>query len=433
MKKLKNNLCWVASMLLVCIGLTVSSCSNDDNVPHSEVALAVQAPSTASDFKYESMQVTFTDKSTQEVTRMSYDATTSTSMQASLIDGIYDIMIEGEGQGTVAGQKKHVKVRGELQSVEIVDFKDIKTLNVPLQLLDVGSGFVLAEIFISGTLTPEGETYSGDSYFRIYNNSSEALDAQGLAIMQSAMQSDIHNEFYVLSKEKDKKDIVAGEGTPYDEYKNTNFITEAIYMVPRSTSVMVQPGQSILLVDIGKDHTADNPKSFNLTTADYEWYDENDRHPDVQTEVPDLVKIYAATASVWSPHQRAIKTYAIAQIPEEVTPEAFVANNKVQYYYEFVHGDLRVIMDSKEYFIPNAWIQDCVNLSNETAFEWYVTSSVQDKSYAWVYDGVTSADSKGKGVRRKVISGTLLQDTNDSANDFQHHVDADPFHVFNAE
>lgn len=432
MKKVKNNLYWVATMLLVCIGLTVSSCSDDDSVSKSEVALAIHAPSEISDFHYETMKVTFTDKSTQEVTAMAYDAATSTSMGAILVDGIYDIHLEGEGEGTVAGQAKHVKVRGELQSIEIVDFKDIKTLNIPLHLLDIGSGFVLADMAFSGTNTPENEWYRGDAYFRIYNNSSEALDAQGLIIMESALQSDKHDEFYVLSEEKEEEDITAGEGTPYDEYKKTNFITSAVYMIPRGEAVMVQPGQSVLLVDIGKDHTADNPNSFNLTTADYEWYDENDTYADVQTDVPDLVKLYASSATIWSPHVRGIKTYAIAQMPEDVTPESFAADNKVQYYYEFVYGDYRRVMDSKEYFVPNAWIKDLVNLSVDTKFEWNFVAPSLDKSYAHIYDG-SGTYYRGHGVRRKVISGSLLQDTNDSANDFEHNVEADPFHIFNAE
>ncbi len=430
MKKVNNNLRWVASMLLVCIGLCVSSCSDDDDVSHSKVALALESPTAISDFHYTNMQVTFTDKSTQEVTKIAYDATSSIS--TSLVDGIYDIMVEGEGDATVAGQTKHVKVRGELQSVEIADVTDIKTLNIPLHLLDINSGFVLAEIFISGTETPEGEWYRGDSYFRIYNNSSEPLDAQGLILMESALQSDMHKDFYVLSEEKESEEIVAGEGTPYDQYKNDHFITDAVYMIPRGTAVIVEPGQSILLVDIGKDHSVDNPNSFNLTTADYEWYDENDVHADIQTEVPDLVKLYASSASVWSPHVRAIKTYAIAQMPEDVTTESFITNNTVQYYYEFVYGDLRRIMDSKKYFVPTTWIKDCVNLSNETAYEWNIVSTALDNSYAWVYDG-TGTGYRGKAVRRKVISGALLQDTNDSAHDFENSVDANPFYVFHAE
>lgn len=431
MSKMKEYYFSVKTMLLIaCLGLSICACSNDDEIPYSEVKIEVQAPVGISQIQYGAMNITFTDTSTKEVTTMDYNALKANGYQTQLIDGLYDIMIEGKATADIQGVNKEIKVRGAVQAIEITANSKIESLSIPLQWLDIGSGFVFAELFVSATLTPEGENYSGDSYFRLYNNSSEIRDAQGLAILQSAMQSDMHHNFYVLNEEKKEKDIEAGEGTSYDTYKNDFFITDAIYMIPRGKPVLVQPGESILLVDVAKNHSVDNTNSFNLSVANYEWYDENDINSDIQTEVPDLVKLYGSTKTIWVPHTRGIKTYAIASIPAEITPEKFAADNIVNYYYEFVYGNFRRIMASKKYEIPVSWIQDCVNLSNESAYEWNEISSVLDKSYAWTYNGSKGSAFKGRAVRRKVFSGKLLVDTNDSANDFEQSVTANPFYKF---
>lgn len=432
MKNLRDYYRVAKTMLLVaCFGLAITACSDDnDDIVYSDVKVEVQAPTGISNIEYDAMNITFTDTATKETTTFDFSALQANGFQTKLIEGLYDIMIEGDATADLEGVSKAIKVRGDLQAVEITANGELQSLSIPLQLLDVGSGFVFAEIFVSGTLTPEGNSYLGDSYFRLYNNSDEVLDAQGLAILESAMQSNVHHDFFVLDQETDEEDIQAGDGTPYDTYKTNYFITDAIYMIPRGEAVLVQPGESLLLVDVAKDHSVDNANSFNLSVANYEWYDENDRYPDTQTEVPDLDKLYASSKSIWIPHQGGIKAYALAQIPAEITPEQFAEDNIVNYYYEFVYGDLQRMMTSKRYEIPTSWIQDCVNLSNQTDYEWNEISSVLDKSYAWVSDGSQGASNKGKSVRRKVLSGKLLLDTNDSANDFEQSVEANPFYEF---
>lgn len=428
---MKNDYFSIKTLLLIaCVGLSICACSNEDDLDYSKVKVEVQKPDDVSGIKYSSMNITFTDTSTKEITTMDYLALQKNGYQTRLVSGLYDIMIEGEATADVEGVNKKFKVRGALQAVEITADGKMKPLSIPLQIFNVGSGFVFAELFVSGTLTPEGEYYSGDSYFRLYNNTNKTMDAQGLAILQSAMQSDIHDDYYVLDKEKKAKDIELGEGTAYDQYKKDFFITDAIYMIPRGKEVLVKPGESILLVDVAKDHSADNANSFNLQVADYEWYDENDIHSDIQTEVPDLVKLYGSSKTIWVPHQRGIKAYAIARIPEEVTIEKFASENVVNYYHQFVYGDYKIIMTSKEYEIPVSWIHDCVNLSNETAYKWNEISPVLDKSYAWSYNGSKGSAFKGRAVRRKVFNGKILVDTNDSANDFEHSVKANPFYKF---
>ena len=82
---------------------------------------------------------------------------------------------------------------------------------------------------------------------------------------------------------------------------NEAFSTKAIYRIPLGGKIMVPPGESLLLCDIGMDHTVANSNSFDLTKADFEWYDvsSNPSFEDTDTEVPNLEKIYCYTATIW--------------------------------------------------------------------------------------------------------------------------------------
>ena len=85
---------------------------------------------------------------------------------------------------------------------------------------------------------------------------------------------------------------------------------------------------------------------------------------------------------------------------------------------------------SKGYKIPNKWVLDAVNLCVESEYEWNVTSPALDRG--WTYCGKVNSDKTryGKSVRRKVLSGITLQDTNDSSVDFLPEQKADPYFKF---
>lgn len=217
------------------------------------------------------------------------------------------------------------------------------------------------------------------------------------------------------------------------------FAAGAIYVVPGTgKDYPVLPGKSILIVDNAINHTEANPNSFDLTKADFEWYDEstNPNFMDVNNpDVPDMDKYYCYTTTIWGPHNRGFKSYVLARVPEGVNKDSYLRNYPYHYEYEMVLPAGTFPMEGDCYKIPNEWVLDAVNCSIESNFVWLVTAPSLD--LGWTYCGSVDQDASryGKSVRRKVASTTadgivLLQDTNNSAADFEAEAKADPFYIF---
>lgn len=330
--------------------------------------------------------------------------------------GLYEIAAEGSLLTKIDGKDVSYKVNGLLQSLTVTE----KVQNAEIRLfVEYGeSGFVLAEVFFTGTKTPQGSQYYADKYFVIYNNSDETLYADSLAIAESAFLSVMKNNY-----------------TP--DIMNKAMAVSALYMIPGlGHSHPVAPGESILICDNALNHTKANKNSFDLTKADFEWADEstNPNVSDVNNpKVPDLKKIYCYTKTVWSPHNRGFSSFALVKMGTD--KEDYLANYKYDYKYDLVVDAGTFPMDGSCYQIPNSWIVDVVNCSIESMFAWLVVDPSLDRG--WTHCGTIDFDESrfGKSVRRKVDTVTpegnvKLKDTNNSTIDFASEQIADPYHKF---
>lgn len=273
------------------------------------------------------------------------------------------------------------------------------------------NGFVIEEIYFAGSTTPTGDQYSADQYIKIYNNSSEVLYADGLAILGS--------EFMTVDKQDYTPDIM-----------EQGFSVEFIFVIPGSgQDHPVQPGESLLLALDASNHTEANPNSFDLSVADFEFYDESSNPNYLDTdnpEVPNLDKWFSYTLTYTVLHNRGFHSYALAKM--ETDKETFLEKYAYTANYTYVFGDFSIPREVETYYVPNSWIIDAVNLSVESEFQWIVTSSSLDAG--WTHCGSIDHDPNryNKSVRRKVESTVngrkILQDTNNSTVDFE--ADATP-------
>ena len=150
--------------------------------------------------------------------------------------GLYNINAIGAITYSVDGKEKRASV---------VATRPNETINSPesniiLDLLfseqpDPGEGdirsLVIAEIFPSGTLTPNGDKYIGDQYFRIYNNSDKVVYADSLLILESSFNT-------ILVQNIEPK------------LTETCFPVQAVYMIPgNGKDVPVQPGGYLTICD----------------------------------------------------------------------------------------------------------------------------------------------------------------------------------------
>ena len=166
----------------------------------------------------------------------------------------------------------------------VTSFTTRKGITLPEGLYDCSyeDDFIIEEIFFTGTLQSSGKQYYGDGYVKIYNNTDHMLYADGVALMES--------KFVTTQKFDYTPDIMS-----------THMTVQAVYVIPGSgTDHPVAPGESFILCDTGIDHRIANPNSFDLSRADYEWYDESSvpAHLDIDSPtVPNLDKWYCYTKS----------------------------------------------------------------------------------------------------------------------------------------
>lgn len=324
--------------------------------------------------------------------------------------GYYDLSLNALGDGQpIRAYQRGVKVT---QDCTI----ELNAIFVPTD----DDHFVLAEIFFAGTETPEGKRYLGDKYFVVYNNSTDTLAADGLILLEADLNS------------VQKYDL--GDHDFRDRY----FAVDAMYRIPGDGSTYrVAPGKALIIADNAMDHTAANANSFDLSRADFEWYDVSSSAGATDVDNPtvqNLDKLYCYTQTIWVPHNQGHKSFALARFPEGVTAEDYFATDSlyVKYDYEVVTAAGTFSQSRKSYMIPNGWIVDMVNMSPPETFQWLTSSDQLDAGYTYVAPTGSDVTRFGKAVRRKTkatLDGLrILQDTNNSTDDFLPAVIADPYY-----
>lgn len=402
--------------LAILVSIFVVSCNDDDDISFSKGEMSFELPKSASEATVKSLNVTITNVNTGEVITKE---TTSTSLSdLNLEDGIYNISVVGEityptsyvenstdadGNAVTSTITKDVtsKVRGAKQNVEIKGGSFNTSLLLYLQ--SASTGFVISEVFFADTKTPEGKQYgNGDQYIELYNNSDKVLYADGYCIAETELMTT----------------MLLNEYTP--DVRNSEVPVSSVYMIPGSgTDYPVQPGETFLITDVAINHKGANSNSFDLSKADAEWFDGTDIDVDVP-EVPNLIKLVSTSRSVWHLHNRGYKGYVLFKTEQTLTAEQFSENNAYDYKYHFVFGTFERWMDFEAWKVPNTWVVDAVQCSAPSKFEWTVMSPELDLS--WTHSGDADDARYGHSVKRKVSytedGRVVLQDTNDSTNDF---------------
>lgn len=322
----------------------------------------------------------------------------------SVLTGLYDV----EYAATVVSNEGTIlTLRGVARSVQIVSSGTLIRIEAYCNL--EADDLIISEVFFAGTLQNSGNQYIGDDYVKLYNNTDHVVYADGITLFES--------KFLTTQKLSFTPDIM-----------NEAVTVQALYTIPgNGQEHPVDPGEYILLADIGIDHRTINPNSFSLEHADWEWYDVSTVPSNVDIDsptVPNLDKWYCYTRSIWMLHNRGFKAYGIARIP--IDREDYLKNYWYSYDYELVTNAGTFPMSQSAYKIPNEWIIDVVNCSVEAEWQWNVTSPKLDMG--WTYCGTIDKDKTRyfHAVRRKLLylreDGTpVFKDTNNSTLDFNSH------------
>ncbi len=395
MMKIRNLLMMIFAILVM------ASCNDDDvTINHSLVFVNVKMPTSIKGDNMRIVDATFEVENVNTGEKIIRQVDYFPLSYFDIEDGLYHFSVQGKLQYEAkdAMGKNVVKtadVRALQQNVKVFG----GNFNMPLQffLYNSSSTFVISEIYFRGCQTPEGKGYRYDKFFEIYNNSSETLYADGLCIGEGTFNT-------VLPKE---------ELLPEDA-RTTKTALQAIYRVPGTGKEHpIKPGETLVLADVAKNHTADNPNAIDLSKADFEWYDKTKKNLDVDIpEVPNLEKVVSYSKTVWTPHGRGYNAYVIFKLPSTITAEKFAEDNALEYSY--IIGGKR--KERSTWFIDTKDVIDAVECSLPEKFKWLAFSPSLDINY-------TYAREYRRSVKRKIDRVTeegrvILLDTNNSADDF---------------
>ena len=356
----------------------LASCSDDKILSEVSTNLTIHYPENVNNLKVVSEKIEFTNLTSGEKTSLTrYD-------DIRLPEGLYDCVYSADvtydngvgtemntAKGYLTGKAENISLTGASKSLQLETFLSV-----------ANNDFIFEEIFFAGTLRASGSQYYGDGYIKIFNNTDHVLYADGLAFCY----------------------VIPGNGTEHP----------------------VMPGKSLLICDTGIDHRVANPNSFDLSKADFEWYDisSSPSHLDIDSPtVPNLDKWYCYTLSFYVLHNRGFTSFALARIPKNVTKEQYLKNYLYTYYYTMYLPQGTFPMKQTAYKIPNAWIVDGVNCSVQSKRLWNILPPSVDAG--WTHVGHIDHDKTRyfRSIRRKLQfvdekSIMHLQDTNNSTEDF---------------
>ncbi len=399
---MKKNI-FLSTMMLLAMSVAFVSCSSDDApVMVKNGTVTLEMPINVTQVTMNSFSGTATNVQSGKVTTLPTPVKVGDDYVITipeLEEGKYNIAAKGNIsflKGGIAG-----KTDFEVSSDGVEVSEKSSSVKMAVNSFQAEGGFVVSEIFFTGTTTPEGKQYSGgDAYIIIANNSDVTLYADSIAVLESQFLTN------------DKQDY-----TP--DVMNEAFSVEAVYMIPgNGTSVAVEPGKHLTLAINAINHKEANVNSMDLSNADFEFYDEssNPNYTDPDGKAPNLDKWYCYTATVFSFHNRGFHSIAIAKMRTD--KETWLKDYAYTAEYTFTFNEYSFPMSTDTYKVPNTWILDAVNLSVESEFQWIVTSSALDAG--WTYCGKVDRDQTryNKAVVRKQGADGKYVDTNNSTNDF---------------
>lgn len=393
----------IYSLALTILAL-MASCSNDDVLAEVNPRLIIDYPSKVKNLKVVSEKILFINLTSGEKTNLTQ------SDNIRLVEGLYDCVYSadvtfenGESSGAVISKGTLI---GKAENISIT--KNGEKFQIETFLSAANEDFIIEEVFFSGTLRASGSQYYGDGYIKIFNNTDHVLYADGLAFCESKFKS---VQYYEYSP----------------DIRKDTFTVWSIYVIPgRGTDHPVMPGQSLLICDTGIDHRVANPNSFDLSKADFEWYDvsTSPSHLDIDSPtVPNLDKWYCYTLSFYVLHNRGFSSFALARIPKNINKEQYLKEFLYTYYYTMYLPQGTFPMKQTGYKIPNTWIVDGVNCSVQSSRLWNILPPSVDAG--WTHVGYTDHDKARyfRSIRRKLQfidrNGVIhLQDTNNSTDDF---------------
>lgn len=389
-------------LFLFSLGIFISCDDNfNDSAQTYSIDLNIEFPSDINPSELSDAVISFQNLSSGLVSEFAYPF----SSKPQLLAGLYDVEFSAI---VISENETSLSVRAVSRSLQIISDNTLIRMSAYSNLEN--NDLIISEVFFTGTQQNSGNHYVGDDYIKLYNNTDKVIYADGITLFES-------------------KFLTSQKLTLTPDYMNEAVTVQALYTIPGNGSEHpVQPGEFVILADIGIDHCTLNENSFSMEHADWEWYDVSSSPSNMDIDspkVPNLDKWYCYTGSFWMLHNRGFKAFGIARIP--IDKETYLKDYWYTYDYEMVTSAGTFSMSQSAYKLPNEWVVDVVNCSVESEWKWNLTSPALDMG--WAYCGTIDNDKTRffHSVRRKLLYVTedgraVYKDTNNSSVDFNSHV-----------
>lgn len=430
----KINLLFPLILLTIMFGCK----KNDlDEVKPVSVAFDIAFDENVSVYNFSMLntEVKLTNLTNGQVTHVKSDAAGKVSIQ-SLSPGLYDVQavlsVSAADYSNATGTQstEAVVFNALLKSQSIVQATN--TISLKLKTGRVGN-WLIKQIYYAGSHTTNGASFR-DQFIEIYNNSNEVLYADSLYFSQiygtgtKTNAIDITKSYY----RTDTKQFDWTKSIGMNDTKaNSDYVyAKSLLMVPGTgKQYPVQPGGSIIIAATALNHkspytdvngTAVTVKDPNLTIdlsgADFEVYLGN--YPGISPLASDVDVPSVPNLVVLEPGNRDLVLDATGRDAYVI----FQTSQDVSKFPKFAAPDqLTVTTTTQKYYqIPAKLISDGVEIQPPVATN-QIPKKLEptiDAGYVFVSKGQYSSQSLLRKTAKTVNGRKVLQDTNNSANDF---------------
>lgn len=264
--------------------------------------------------------------------------------------------------------------------------------------LVAGASLLISKMYYAGSKDNNNKNYGAGLFLEIYNQTNSDIDVSGLYIGLIETNS---TPAYTLDNLK-------------DVYKDTVVLCKQIFRIPITSSHMIAPGGTIILTNSAIDHTINGAHEFNLLNADYEAKDVTGKTVNNSaTPALDLIFSNLTNFSKMNLLNSGPNGIIIFRTKENV------ADFKTTYPYGKTKGNLYSL-------VPKKYVIDGVDILkySATGVDLATKHMSEDIDGGYTYINAISGYN-GEVIYRKTSTrrGTnghkILQDSNNSINDFQ--------------
>ena len=264
--------------------------------------------------------------------------------------------------------------------------------------LVAGASLLISKMYYAGSKDNNNKNYGAGLFFEIYNQTNSDIDVSGLYIGLIETNS---TPAYTLDNLK-------------DVYKDTVVLCKQIFRIPITSSHMIAPGGTIILTNSAIDHTINGAHEFNLLNADYEAKDVTGKTVNNSaTPALDLIFNNLTNFSKMNLLNSGPNGIIIFRTKENV------ADFKTTYPYGKTKGNLYSL-------VPKKYVIDGVDILKYSATGVDLATKHMSEDIDGGYTNINAISGyNGEVIYRKTSTrrGTnghkILQDSNNSINDFQ--------------